>query len=79
MSEHVNLDPARAEPVPFIDQAMAEIEHQLTARDEKIAELEKRLDDQEYSVRRVLDMLIEWLEEEPRTGKRMSSGHDRAA
>ena len=28
----------------------------------RIAELEKRLEDQEYSVRSVLDMLIDWLE-----------------
>lgn len=76
MSEHVYLDPASAEPAPFINQAMAEIERQLTARDAKIVALEKRLDEQEYSVRRVLDMLIEWLEEEPRPGVRTISRQD---
>lgn len=48
-----------------INGALAAIERQLAERDAKIAGLEQRLDDQEYSVRRVLDMLIEWLEEEP--------------
>lgn len=64
MSEHVKIDTDGATPVTDIDTAMAEIRQQLGARDDRIAELEKRLDDQEYSVRRVLDMLIEWLEDE---------------
>lgn len=74
MSEHVNLDPATAEPAPFIEEVMAELERQITARDDKITELEKRLDDQEYSVRRVLDMLIDWLEEEPRPSSEIGRG-----
>ncbi len=45
-----------------IEFALAEIKQQLGARDDRIAELEKRLEDQEYSVRSVLDMLIDWLE-----------------
>jgi len=45
-----------------IETALADIKQQLCARDERIAELEKRLEDQEYSVRSVLDMLIDWLE-----------------
>lgn len=45
-----------------IESALAEIKQQLSTRDDRIAELEKRLEDQEYSVRSVLDMLIEWLE-----------------
>jgi hypothetical protein len=64
MSEHVKIDTDGATPVTDIDTAMAEIRQQLGARDDRIAELEKRLDDQEYSVRRVLDMLIEWLEDD---------------
>ena len=45
-----------------IETALEEIRRQLGARDDRIAELEKRLEDQEYSVRSVLDMLIDWLE-----------------
>ena len=45
-----------------IEFALAEIKQQLDARDDRIAELEKRLEDQEYSVRSVLDMLVDWLE-----------------
>lgn len=66
MSKHVYLDPAIAEPAPQIDEIMGQIAEQLLVRDERISELEKRIDDQEYSVRRVLDMLIDWLEDEPR-------------
>lgn len=65
MSKHVHLDPATAEPAPHIEEIMGQIAEQLLVRDERISELEKRLDDQEYSVRRVLDMLIDWLEDEP--------------
>jgi septal ring factor EnvC (AmiA/AmiB activator) len=56
-----------------IETALAEIKQQLGARDDRIAELEKRLEDQEYSVRSVLDMLIDWLETDtnpaPETGR----------
>ncbi|NBS22539.1 MAG: hypothetical protein EBS78_00820 [Altererythrobacter sp.] len=45
-----------------LEFALAEIKQQLDARDDRIAELEKRLEDQEYSVRSVLDMLVDWLE-----------------
>lgn len=45
-----------------VESALDEIKRQLSARDDRIAELEKRLEDQEYSVRSVLDMLIDWLE-----------------
>ena len=45
-----------------VETALAEIKRQLCARDDRIAELEKRLENQEYSVRSVLDMLIDWLE-----------------
>lgn len=45
-----------------VETALAEIKRQLSARDDRIAELEKRLENQEYSVRSVLDMLIDWLE-----------------
>ena len=45
-----------------LEFALAEIKQQLDARDDRIAELEKRLEDQEYSVRSVLDMLVVWLE-----------------
>ncbi len=48
-----------------INSALAAIERQFAERDAKIAGFEQRLDDQEYSVCRVLDMLIEWLEEKP--------------
>ena len=41
-----------------LEFALAEIKQQLDARDDRIAELEKRLEDQEY----VLDMLVDWLE-----------------
>lgn len=62
MSEHVKLDTATAQPAEHINAALAEIQRELNVRDERISNLEKRLDDQEYSVRRVLDMLIEWFE-----------------
>lgn len=56
-----------------IETVLAEIKQQLGARDDRIAELEKRLEDQEYSVRSVLDMLIDWLETDtnpaPETGR----------
>lgn len=69
MSEHVKIDAADATPVSDMDAALAEIQRQMLARDEHIAQLEKRLDDQEYSVRRVLDMLIDWLEnDQPEAG-----------
>lgn len=45
-----------------LEFALAKIKQQLDARDDRIAELEKRLEDQEYSVRSVLDMLVDWLE-----------------
>ncbi|WP_067599423.1 hypothetical protein [Altererythrobacter ishigakiensis] len=45
-----------------VETALADIKRQLSARDDRIAELEKRLENQEYSVRSVLDMLIDWLE-----------------
>ena len=45
-----------------LEFALAELKQQLDARDDRIAELEKRLEDQEYSVRSVLDMLVDWLE-----------------
>ena len=54
MSEH--------EKSEHVESALEEIKQQLSARDDRIAELEKRLEDQEYSVRSVLDMLIDWLE-----------------
>ena len=50
-----------------VETALAEIKRQLSARDDRIAELEKRLEDQEYSVRSVLDMLIDWLETDTKT------------
>lgn len=65
MSEHFFIDPATATPAPDIAQALAEVARQMSERDERIASLEQRLEDQEYSVRRVLEMLIEWLEEQP--------------
>lgn len=49
---------AMAEPV---NAAFAE---QLAQRDARIAELESRLDNQEESLRHMLTMLIEWLEED---------------
>ena len=45
-----------------LETALAEIKRQLSARDHRISELEKRLENQEYSVRSVLDILIDWLE-----------------
>ena len=62
MSEHIKIDTADATPATDIDAAMEAIQREITARDARIDQLEKRLDDQEYSVRRVLDMLIDWLE-----------------
>lgn len=64
MTKHVQLDPQAASTAPDINAAMAAIEQQLNARDAKIAALEQRLDEQEYSVRRVLEMLVDWLEED---------------
>lgn len=64
MTKHVQLDPHAASAAPDINAAMAAIEQQLNARDAKIAALEQRLDEQEYSVRRVLEMLVDWLEED---------------
>lgn len=58
-----------------IETALAEIKQQLGARDDRIAELEKRLEDQEFSVRSVLDMLIDWLE----TDTNSASGSDQEA
>ncbi|RGP40499.1 hypothetical protein BPTFM16_00784 [Altererythrobacter insulae] len=51
-----------------VETALEEIKQQLSARDDRIAELEKRLEDQEYSVRSVLDMLIDWLETDTQSG-----------
>lgn len=76
MTEHVRLDPQTAERASHIETALAEVERQLGARDDRISELEQRLEDQEYSVRRVLDMLIDWLEDD--TGKG-SDGQSEAA
>lgn len=67
MSEHVKFDAADATPVTDIDAAMQAIQREFDVRDDRIEQLEKRLDDQEYSVRRVLDMLIDWLESEQKT------------
>ena len=58
-----------------IETALAEIKQQLGARDDRIAELEKRLEDQEFSVRSVLDMLIDWLEADTNS----ASGSDQEA
>lgn len=62
MSEHIKIDTADATPATEIDAAMEAIQREINVRDNRIEQLEKRLDDQEYSVRRVLDMLIDWLE-----------------
>ena len=62
MSEHIKIDTADATQATEIDAAMEAIQREITVRDDRIDQLEKRLDDQEYSVRRVLDMLIDWLE-----------------
>ncbi|MGQ7829211.1 hypothetical protein [Altererythrobacter sp. Z27] len=68
MSDEIHDKPTLAGKAAKINGALAAIERQLAERDEKIADLEQRLEDQEYSVRRVLDMLIEWLEDEPGKG-----------
>ena len=62
MSEHVKIDTADATPATDIDAAMQAIQREIEVRDDRIEQLEKRLDDQEYSVRRVVEMLIDWLE-----------------
>ena len=67
MSEHLKIDTADATPATDIDAAMQAIQREIDVRDDRIEQLEKRLDDQEYSVRRVLDMLIDWLESEQST------------
>lgn len=69
MSEHIQIDTENAELAVDINAALEEIERQINERDDRIAKLEARLDDQEYSVRRVLEMLIDWLEDEPKPGQ----------
>lgn len=48
----------------MMDPANAAFAEQLAQRDARIAELESRLDNQEESLRHMLTMLIEWLEED---------------
>ena len=69
MSKHDPIDIENAGPATAVEEVMAEIERQLNERDDRIAQLEGRLDNQEYSVRRVLEMLIDWLEVEDATAQ----------
>lgn len=46
------------------DQLLPQIEQLLAERDQRIAALEARLEDQEQSLRHILTMLIEWMEAE---------------
>lgn len=65
MSEMSKIDAHLVQDVETVEFAPNDLAAMLAERDARIAELERRLHDQEYSLRRVLDMLIEWLEQEP--------------
>ena len=65
MSEMSKINAHIAQDVETVEFAPNDFSAMLAERDARIAELENRLENQEYSMRRVLDMLIEWLEQEP--------------
>lgn len=46
------------------DDQIKELQQLLVDRDQRIAALETRLDEQEQSIRHILTMLIEWMEAE---------------
>ncbi|TNE46313.1 MAG: hypothetical protein EP341_10080 [Sphingomonadales bacterium] len=65
MSEMSKIDAHLAQDAKTVEFEPNEFSAMLAERDARIADLENRLENQEYSLRRVLDMLIEWLEQEP--------------
>ncbi len=67
MIDTVQAEFSVSERAARIEAALAAIEQRMTEQDGRVALIEQKLEDQEYSVRRVLDLLIEWLEGEPQT------------
>lgn len=66
MSDDTTTELSASERGARIEAALAAIEQRMAEQDGRVALLEQRLEEQEYSVRRVLDLLIDWLEAEPR-------------
>ena len=65
MSDDTTIDQSASERAARIEAALAAIELRMSEQDGRVALIEQRLEEQEYSVRRVLDLLIGWLEGEP--------------
>ncbi|MFZ9396296.1 MAG: hypothetical protein ACO25F_09590 [Erythrobacter sp.] len=63
MSDEAQSELSAAARAAMIEQSLAAIERAMSEQDDRLSLIEQRLEDQEYSVRRVLDLLIEWLEE----------------
>lgn len=66
MSDNTTIDLSASERAARIEAALAAIELRMSEQDGRVALIEQRLEEQEYSVRRVLDLLIDWLEGEAR-------------
>lgn len=65
MSDDTTTELSASDRAARIEAALAAIERRMTEQDGRVALIEQRLEEQEYSVRRVLDLLIEWLEADP--------------